>query len=56
MLVQTAARRQLFAFYVLLKVFRVFVTVNVPSCCAETLIQNAAPLCIGCPPESCDYT
>src|SRR5215831_19778904 len=33
--------------YVLLKPFRAFVTVNVPSCCADTLIQYAGPLCTG---------
>src|SRR5436190_22853358 len=35
------------ALYVLLKPFRSFVTVNVPSGCAETLNQCAAPLCTG---------
>src|SRR2546422_2990684 len=33
--------------YALLKLFRPLVTVNVPSCWAETLIQYAAPLCTG---------
>ena len=33
--------------YVLLKPFRVFVTVNEPSCCADNLIQYAVPLCAG---------
>src|SRR5207249_6681125 len=33
--------------YILLKPFRVLRTVNVPSCCAETLIQYAVPLCAG---------
>jgi hypothetical protein len=32
------------ALYVLLNPFRLFVTVKVPSCCAETLIQYAGPL------------
>src|SRR5215510_2951932 len=33
--------------YVLLKLFLVFVTVNVPSCCAVTLMKYALPLCTG---------
>src|SRR5262245_15445909 len=33
--------------YVLLKLFLALVTENVPSCWADTLIQNAAPLCAG---------
>ena len=33
--------------YVLLKPFRALVTVKVPSCCADTLIQYAVPLWIG---------
>src|SRR5262245_25088856 len=33
--------------YVLLKLFRAFVTVNVPSCCALTLNQYDFPLCTG---------
>src|ERR1700722_16189513 len=36
-----------FAAYVLLKPLRVLVTVNVPSGCAETLIQYAVLLCCG---------
>src|SRR5881397_621303 len=33
--------------YVLLKPFRAFVTVYEPSCPADSLIQNAIPLCTG---------
>lgn len=33
-----------FARYVFAKPLRAFVTVNVPSCCAVTLIQYAVPL------------
>ena len=33
--------------YSLLKPFLLLVTVNEPSCCAETLIQKDAPLCAG---------
>src|SRR5215475_7256724 len=36
-----------FAAYVLLNLLRALVTVKVPSCCADTLIQNAGPLCAG---------
>jgi len=32
------------AAYVLVKLLRVFVTLNVPSCSADTLIQNAGPV------------
>ena len=37
----------LLALYVLLKPFRLLVTVKVPSDCADTLIQYAVPLCWG---------
>jgi len=45
LLVQFAA--PCLALYVLLNPFRVFVTVNVPSLCADTLTQYAVPLCCG---------
>jgi len=32
------------AAYVLVKLLRVFVTLNVPSCAADTLIQTAGPV------------